>query len=134
MATINGATLQDIAYSGAAPLAAVHGKVTLAAAQINDKVRLNKVFAGTKIHDMKMINAALGASVTVDLGFEYVNGEAGGNAAYWLSNQACTNAAMNQSAAAPVTLLYDAYIIATVEGAAATGALDTVATFEFKGK
>lgn len=134
MATINGATIQDIVYSGDCPLAVAHGQVTLAAAQINDKVRLNKVYAGTKIYDMKMINAALGASVTVDLGFEYVNGEAGGDADYWLSNQACTNAGMNQSAVAPVTMQYDAYIIATIEGAAATGLINTVATFEFRGK
>lgn len=130
MATLNAPTLANTQYSGASPLAVAHGKVTLAAAQINDKVRLIKVAAGTKVHDVKMINAALGASVTVDLGFEYVNGEAGGDADYWLANQACTSAAMNQSAAIPIELDYDAYIIATVEGAAATGLLDVVLTFE----
>lgn len=134
MATLNAPTLANTMYSGDCPLAVAHGQITLAAAQINDKVRLFKVFAGTKFHDMKMINAALGASVTIDLGFEYVNGESGGNAAYWLSNQACTNAAMNQSAAAPVTMAYDAYVIATVEAAAATGLIDVVGTFEFQGK
>lgn len=134
MATINANTLQDIAYSGDCPLAAVHGKNVLASAQINDKVRLNKVYAGTKVFDAKLINEALGSSVTVDLGFEYVNGEAGGNATQWLAAQACTNAGANRSASAPVTLLYDAFIIATIKGAAATGQIDSVVTYEFKGK
>ena len=37
-------------------------------------------------------------------------------------------------AAAPITMAYDAYIIATIGGAAATGQIDSVLTFEFKGK
>ena len=134
MATIAGSTQNEIAYSGDCPLAPVHGYHTLASAQVNDKVRLAKVFAGTKVYDMKLINAALGASVTIDLGFEYVNGEAGGNATQWLTAQPCTNAGMNQSASVPVTLNYDAYIIATVKGAAASGRIDAVGKFEFKGK
>lgn len=134
MATINAPTLQNTMYSGDCPLAVAHGQLTLAAAQINDKVRLVKVFAGTKFHDMKMINAALGAGVTVDLGFEYANGEAGGLATQWLTAQACATAGMNQSVAAPVTMAYDAYIIATVKGGAATGLVDVVGTFEFQGK
>lgn len=134
MATINANTLQEIAYSGDCPLAAVHGSNLLAAAQINDKVRLNRVYAGTKVMEAKLINAALGAGVTVDLGFEYVNGEAGGNATQWLAAQACNNAGCNRTASAPVTLQYDAYIIATIKGGAATGQIDTVLTYEFKGK
>lgn len=134
MATINASTLQDIAYSGDCPLAAVHGQTTLAAAQINDKVRLSKVYAGTKVYDAKLITGALGAGSTVDLGFEYVNGESGGNATQWLTAVAATSAGANRSASAPVTLLYDAYIIATIKGAAATGQIDSVVTFEFRGK
>ena len=80
MATINAPTLLDVIYSGDCPLAVAHGSATLAAAQIGDKVRLNKVYAGTKVYDAKLISGALGAGVTIDLGFEYVNGEAGGNA------------------------------------------------------
>ena len=135
MATINAPSLQDTVYSGTCPLANAHGYVTLAAAAIADKVRLNKVYAGTKIYDVRMVNAALGASTTVSLGFEYVNGEAGGGAAVLLPATATSSAAgTRQGAIAPVVLVYDAYITATIAGGAATGQLDVVTTFEFEGK
>ena len=130
MATLNAPTLANTQYSGVAPLAAAHGKITLAAAAINDKVRLLKVAAGSKFHHTRLINAALGASVTMDLGFEYVNGEAGGSATQWFSVLACSSAAATVSSSIPVTMLYDAYIIATVKGAIATGALDVIGFFE----
>jgi len=134
MATINAPTLQDVIYSGDCPLAVAHGQATLAAAQIGDKVRLNKVYAGTKVYDAALINAALGASTTVKLGFEYVNGEAGGNDAAFLAATSTVAVGKQRSNAAPVTMAYDAYIIATIGGAAATGQIDSVLTFEFKGK
>ena len=134
MATINAPTLQDVIYSGDCPLAVAHGSATLAAAQIGDKVRLNKVYAGTKVYDAALINAALGASTTVKLGFEYVNGEAGGNDAAFLAATSTVAVGKQRSNAAPVTMAYDAYIIATIGGAAATGQIDSVLTFEFKGK
>lgn len=134
MATINAPSLSDTVYSGDCPLAPAHGYVTLAAAQVADKVRLNKVYAGTKIHDIKMVNAALGASTTVSLGYEYVNGEAGGGAAALLAATATNAAAATRGVGAPVTMAYDAYITATIGGAAATGQLDVVTTYEFKGK
>ncbi len=135
MATINAPSLQDTVYSGDCPLANAHGYVTLASAAIADKVRLNKVYAGTKIYDVKMVNAALGASTTVSLGFEYVNGEAGGGAAVLLAATSTSSAAATrQGATVPVVLAYDAYLIATIGGGVATGALDVVTTYEFKGK
>lgn len=134
MSTINAPSLQDVIYSGESPAAYAHGYVVLASAQIGDKVRLNKLYAGTKIFEAKAINAALGVGVTVDLGFEYVNGEAGGDAAAFLNGADGATAGSKVSAAAPVVLAYDAYLIATIAGAAATGKLDTVLGFEFKGK
>ena len=79
MATINAPSLKDVQSSGDYGTVHSHGYVTLAAAAIADKVRLVKLFAGTKIYNIKMVNAVLGASSTVALGFEYVNGEAGGS-------------------------------------------------------
>ena len=135
MATINAPSLLDTQYSGDCPLANAHGYITLASAQIGDKVRLNKLYAGTKVYDVKMVNAALGASSTVSLGFEYANGESGGTATAFLAATSTTSAAgTRESTVAPLVLAYDAYIIATVGGAAATGQLDTVVTYEFKGK
>ena len=134
MATINAPTLQSIVYSGECPAAFAHGQATLAAAQVGDKVRLNKVYAGTKVFAAKLVNAALGASTTVKLGFEYCNGEAGGNDAAFLPATSTAAAGVSRSAAAPVTLNYDAYIIATIGGAAATGQIDSVLSFEFRGQ
>lgn len=134
MPTINAPTLLDVMYSGAAPAAIAHGQVTLAAAQIADKVRLNRLYAGTKVHDAKIISAALGAGVTISLGFEYANGEAGGSATAFINAADCAAAGKDESSVAPVTLTYDAYVIATVGGAAATGQLDSVLLFEPRGK
>ena len=135
MATINAPSLLDTQYSGDCPLAVAHGYVTLASAQIGDKVRLNKLYAGTKILGGAVVSADMGTSVTLDLGFEYVNGESGGvdNAVY--DNLDVATAASTQlKAIKPVVLAYDAYIIATIAGGAATGELNTQITYEFKGK
>lgn len=135
MATINAPSLQDTQYSGDCPLAAAHGYITLASAQVGDKVRLTKLYAGTKIYGAKMVNAALGASSTVSLGFEYVDGQAGGGAAALIAATNTASAAVTREGAiAPIVLDYDAYITATIGGAAATGKFDSVITYEFKGK
>ncbi len=107
--------------------------ITFAAAQIADKARLVKLFAGTKIIGAKMINAALGSSSTVGLGYEYVNGEAGGSATALIPQTSTAAIAMTSSIVAPITLAYDAYIYATVAGAAVTGQFDAVITFDHRG-
>lgn len=135
MATINAPSLQDTVYSGDCPLAIAHGYVTLAAAQVGDKVRLNKLFAGTKVYAASVVAADLGTGTTLDLGFEYVNGEAGSVAdAFFNDLDVATAASATDKAIKPITLAYDAYVVATVAGGAATGALDTAITYEFKGK
>ena len=135
MATINAPSLNDQVYSGDCPLAAAHGYATLASAQIGDKVRLNKLFAGTKIFAADMIAADMGTGTTIALGFEYVNGESGGTTtAFIAATDVATAASTTRKVFKPVTLAYDAYVIATIAGGAATGDLDTVLTYEFKGK
>lgn len=134
MATINAPSLGNTEYSGEAPAAHAHGYNTFAGEAAGTVVRLNKLFAGTKVYDAKMINAALGAATTVKLGFEYVNGESGGDDDYFVAATATDTAKRTDSAAKPITLAHDAYIIATTAGGAATGALDTVLDFEHRGK
>ena len=136
MATINAPTLLDVQYSGDCPAAFAHGQVELASAQIGDKVRLVKLYAGTKIYDMRAVFDDLGGTGAVlDIGFEYVNGESGGSANAFLNDiDVATAAGSARGAFAPVTLAYDAYIIATIAGAAQTGTLDVMVDFEFKGK
>lgn len=133
MATLNAPTLAETQYSGDCPAAFAHGQITLAAAQVADKVRLVKLFAGTKIYGAKMINAALGGSTTVSIGFEYVNAESGGSATALIPATSTASAAKTDALVAPITLAYDAYITATVAGAAATGLLDVVVSFEHRG-
>ncbi len=134
MATINAPSLQDTQYSGDCPLASAHGYITLASAASGDKVRLNKLYAGTKIIDARMIADDLGTGTTMSLGFEYVNGESGGSATALLgATDVASAASSTRTAVAPFTLAYDAYIVATVGAAAATGKLDTIVTYEFKG-
>lgn len=131
MATINAQSLPNVQYSGAYPSAHAHGYHLLAAAAIADKVRLVKLYAGTKIYSARLITGAtLGASTTVSVGFEYVDGQAGGGAAVLVPASATTAAGATASIVAPVTLLFDAYITATIGGAAASGQLDVVITFD----
>jgi hypothetical protein len=136
MATINAPTLQDVQYSGECPAAYAHGQVNLSSAQIGDKVRLVKLYAGTKIYDMRAVFDDLGgAGAALNIGFEYANGEAGSTANAFFSNiDVGTAAGSVRGSFAPVTLVYDAYITATVAGAAQTGKLDVIVGYEFKGK
>lgn len=115
-------------------LAVAHGTYTAAAAAINDQVYLVRLYPGTKIYNVRLINAALGASTTVDVGFKYLNGEAGDSATGFLTATATNAAAATLSAVAPVTLAYDAYIVATFKGAVATGLIDVIVQYEFVGQ
>jgi hypothetical protein len=134
MATINAPSLLDTQYSGDCPLAVAHGYATLAAAATTDKIRLVKLYAGSKIYRVDTVFADMGTGTTLDVGFEYVNGEAGGSATAFATAIDTDPAGTSSHLFAPVTLAYDAYIIATVGGAASTGALNVMTTFEFKGK
>lgn len=133
MATILAPTVSDTPYSGTCPAAFSHGKVALASAQIGDKVRIARLFAGSKVYDAKVIAGALGASTTVKLGFEYVDGKAGGNDAAFLPDTATASAGTHRSSAPPITMAHDAYVIATIGGGVATGNLETVISFEHRG-
>lgn len=134
MAIVQAPTLLKQSYSGEAPLAVAHGSAVLANNVAGDKVRLSKVFAGTKVYAAKLITGALGAGVTVDFGYEYCNNDA----------PAVTNAfgtAFNAAAAgkeeyqgAPIVLPYDAYIVAIIDGGTANGEIDSVVTYEFQGQ
>lgn len=133
MATINAPSINDVQYSGDDGAVHAHGSITLAAAQIADKVRLVKLFAGTKIFGAKMVNAALGASSTISLGYENVDGTAGGSATALIPATSTAAIAMTNSIVAPILLLVDTYITATVAGAAVTGQFDAVVLFEHRG-
>lgn len=141
MTTFNAPTLLDTAYSGDDAFAAVHGSMSINA-QPGDKIRLSKVFAGTKVYNAKLINAALGAGSELSLGYETCpTNEASWQQAAdtvvadtaWLNNVSTAAAGKNDSPSAPIYLTQDAYIVATVAGAAAVGQIDTVIEYEFRG-
>lgn len=136
MATVNAPTMNDVAYSGACPAAHFHGQHTLPANTASGTVvRLGKLFAGTKVYDAHVVHANLGANTTLKLGFEYAGGEAGSDDDAFIAAGATTAAGKLLSVAAPVTLAYDAYLIATTGGAGVTaGLIDAVVTFEHRGK
>lgn len=129
MATINAPSMADTVYSGECPLANAHGYISIANAQIGDVIRLNKLYQGTKIYSSKMINAALGSGVTLQLGWSYTDGSASG---VIIPAASMASAGKTDSVVAPFTLALDAYITATVGGGAATGQLDVINTYEFK--
>ena len=133
MAILNAPSLLSVAYSGDAPLAPMHCTMTLAAAAVGDKVRLGKLFAKSKIHEVKLINAALGAGSTLSVGYEYTEGQAGGGAAALIPAGSTASAKCARSEAAPELLDNDAYLTATVGGAAATGKIDVLVFYEFVG-
>lgn len=110
-----------------------HASKTLAAAAINDELVLAVLPAGTKLFDLRAKIAALGASTNLSFGWRYKGGQAGGGATA-LEAAASTAAASNvRGTFIPVTLAYDAYITATVTGAAATGQVDVILDYEYKG-
>jgi len=134
MATILASTLTEVQNSGQhGNLSVAHGKHTLAAAAIADKVLLLKLYAGSKVYGVKLVNAALGASTTVSVGYENADGTAGGSATAFINAQSTASAGATRSSTAPVTLTKDAIISLTVGGAAATGQVDVVVDFEFRG-
>lgn len=133
MATINAPTLWDVQYSGDDGAVHAHGAIQLAAAQIGDKVRLVKLFAGTKVFGAKLINGALGAGSTISLGYENVDGTAGGGAAAFIPATSTAAIARTEMLLAPILLLADTYITATVGGAPVSGQLDAVILFEHRG-
>lgn len=134
MATINAPSLQDVQYSGDCPVAISHGYITLANQPANDVIRLNRLYAGTKIFDSHIVNAALGAGVTLTLGFQYVDGQAGGADDALIPATASANAGRINATKAPIVLQYDAFIVAKIAGGPATGKIDTVVQYEFEGK
>ena len=95
------------------------------AVQSGDKIRLGVLPAGFRPDDSQVIvSDAFSASVTANIGFEYVDGVDSAavpqNASYFGSALALSSAARlrNATTNAPVTLPKDAYLILTTGGAA----------------
>jgi hypothetical protein len=134
MAQIIAYTMLINAYTGEeGNLSAQHGSQLLAAAQIADTVDLVTIPAGSKLLDAALVNAALGASVTVALGYRFKDGTTGGSATALLAATAATSAAKTNSVFAPIVFAKDVVLYATIAGGAATGQIDVVTNYIFQG-
>lgn len=134
MATFLGATALQKNYNG------THGNASraalaaaIAAAAVNDDVVLGTFDAGTTIDEIRINHGALGAGVTVDLGYRYVGGEAGSDLAAFGAGLSMAAAAVKRFEAGPVKLLYRAQIVATIKTGPATGSINLLAEYRFEG-
>lgn len=134
MATINGDNINDLQVYGAwGNTAVADGGKTLAAAAIADTVDLMKIDGPCRIEDAHMINAALGAGVTISLGWRYQDGSAGGGAAAIFAATAAAAAGRVSMGLAPFSTTKGIVIYATVGGGAATGRIDVAVLYKALG-
>ena len=109
---------------------------TLVGDAIADTVVLGSLPGGSSIFIATMINAALGASSTISLGYRYID-TADGSADLTAFHSAVAKAsgARTEYAGAPVVIADGGgvEIVATVGGGAATGALDAVMEYVYNG-
>jgi hypothetical protein len=134
MANIIGpdkANLPNIGDSGNA--SSHYGGYTLAGAAIATTVEILTIPAGSVILDSMLVNAALGASTTVSLGYKNKDGSAGGSATALLAAGSTSAAGVARGAAAPIAVEKDVIVYATVGGGVATGRIDAVVDFLFRG-
>lgn len=110
--------------------------VTLAAAQVGDVVYFGKIPRGAYVHSAKLINAALGSSGTLTLG--YTPSEAGSTYTpddnYWITATAMNTAAVTYAIAAGVPKLFteEQYVIGVVATDVLTGAVYAVVEYEYR--
>ena len=110
-----------------------HFSRTLAAAQIGDKVYLGVIPKGSRVFGATMYNAALGASSTVSLGREAVDGSDTPDDDFFLGATSTASGAKTEDANAPWLADKDYYVYGIVGGAAATGALNVALSYSFEG-
>ena len=103
---------------------------TAAAAAIADVIYLALIPAGSRVDDLRLVNAALGASSTVKVGYE---NEEETDDDYWLAATSTSTAASTRTAAFSKTFDKDTYVIATVGGGAITGKVEVVVDYEYTG-
>lgn len=134
MAQIIASTMKNTPYNGEeGNKSSDHGAHLLASAAIADTVDLLTIPGGSKLLDVAMINAALGTSTTVSLGWRYKDGTVGGSATALLIATSTAAAAKTPSAFAPITFAKDVVLYGTVAGGVATGQLDVVTGYIFQG-
>jgi len=115
MASMGNAWADDYKYVGAA-------------AQ-NDKVYLGIIPAGVRVYPPTVLHTAGGASCTLTLGFEPVDGTPTADTDYWLNAADVAAAGAVTSTAEPITFDRPVKLVATIGGAAfASGSITALVT------
>tara|TARA_R110002167_G_scaffold167167_2_gene364301 strand:+ start:246 stop:653 length:408 start_codon:yes stop_codon:yes gene_type:complete len=135
MAQIEAPTMRNQVANGTFGDAnSAHAYADLSAAQIGDVVDLVRLPHGTRVDDVKLVHAAMGATTTLQLGYRYedvANGAAVAN--YFLAAAASSSAGTRRSDKAPLEFTAPVILTATVAGAAATGRIDAVVGYVYRG-
>lgn len=110
-----------------------HLYVDLAATPIATVVDLGEFGAGTRIDDVKVVNAALGASTGIKVGYRYADGAGTDDDDAFVTVADTATAKTNRSNTAPIIFDRKVIVTLTVTGAAATGRVDVVVSNVYSG-
>lgn len=138
MATIKAFTLSIAQYSGDTGNSSAGWGEYNGTASVGDEIQLLKVPGGTEIFDLTMVNAALGASSTLSVGFRYEDGTtpAGeptpGDTALIAATSTAAAARTNYTGF-PVLFKRNAIIYVKVAGAGISGRVNVRPEYVFKG-
>ncbi len=135
MAKIEAPTMRNQVTNGTFGDAnAAHSYAELSAAQIGDVVDLVRLPPGTRVDDVKFVHGALGALTTLSMGYRYEDAANGAAVpAHFLAAGASAAAGTRRSDAAPIEFDYPVILTVTVAGAAATGRIDALTGYVYRG-
>lgn len=133
MAIIQGSTVNKAHYAGEAGDASrQHLTHTLQAVPINDEVYLGKFQAGTRIDEIQLRHANLGANTQLELGVVYPSGTP---ANYTLFGAHATTAAgVKVWQGVPAVFNETFTLVARVKGGVAQGRIDVLVDFVYVGQ
>lgn len=109
---------------------------TAAGEAIGSEIIFGKVPRNAIVHSVKLVNAALGASSTIKVGYRTseVTGTLLADDDYWLAATATSSAASTASAAAPKQFDEEVYITGVTAGGTVTGVVSVVVEYLYQSK
>lgn len=138
MAEVNGDRYKNLPMAGEyGNLAAAVYTKTLAAAAIGTTILFGDIPGSAEVTRVTLINAALGAGVTLDLGVRYKNAADGADAlTVFFAAKAAATAGRADSAAGVVKIGNGegAELVGTVGGGAATGLVTAIVEYIYTGQ
>lgn len=104
-----------------------------AAAAVNSVFNIGTLPAGVIVDEIRVCHDNLGASVTLDVGVAYPNGEAADAPTRFLAAQAVSAVGIKSWADKPVRFDADTVLTLTTKGAVATGRVDVLVRYRYIG-